>query len=256
MTTVKNGLITANTANDARTTVRVTVKSRPHGAKKWIVHDPVMIALRVNGIKKPGSVKMDKKYKLILKGKQALNLNAESINKNNIVSEAVCEVKINGTVPAQIKWESTNENIVTVEQDKDDIKKATVKAVGIGTAYVTVTGYDPLSPDIINQAVMTVNVTATAPSVNITGDSLGLLSYDGKSLTIKAGSYDRLYYNISCEESFYPSNVSQLPVWSRSGQITVKNGIIYGKKPTKEGRPAKVTLKSGNTKYVLDVIVK
>ena len=91
-----------------------------------------MIALRVKGITKPKNVKMDKNYQLILKGKQALDLNAESINKKNIVSEAVCMVTIKGTAPAGIKWESTNEDIVSVEQDKEDIGKATVKAVGIG----------------------------------------------------------------------------------------------------------------------------
>ena len=67
------------------------------------------------------------------------------------------------------------------------------------------------------------------------------MSKDGKTLTIKEGSYDRLYYSITTD-SLNPDNVTQLPSWSAGGGVTVKNGILYAKKATK---PAAKTAATG-----------
>ena len=42
---------------------------------------------------------------------------------------------------------------------------------------------------------------------------------------------------------------------SGTGGVTVKKGIIYAKRVTKPGKPAKVTVKCGKLKYVVEVTV-
>ena len=133
---------------------------------------------------------------------------------------------------------------------------AKVSAVGTGTAYVTVTGFDPAAPDIINRSVMKVTVKSTCPRITFEADSEGLLSEDGKTLTIKNGSYDRIYYTIAAGSEAYPMNVTQAPVWSAKGGVTVKDGVIFANSTTKAGKPSKVTLKCGKAKAVLEVTVR
>ena len=255
--TVKNGLITAKVADKGRTTVRVTVKSKPRGARKWITHEPVLIDVDVSKIAVPKKIKQDKSFSLVLKGSQTLDLDAAVIKKKNVVSECNVALKVKGA-PKYIEWESTNEDIVEIVNVNDAKDTAGIKAKGIGTAYITVTGSNSDDPSaVINRAVMKVTVKATAPTVCITDDAKGLISEDGKTLTIKKGSYDMLYYSLMTDsDTNYPGNVSQDLRWSASGGVTVKNGVIYAKKITKNGKPAKVTLKCGKSKFVLNVIVK
>ncbi|MCR5487914.1 MAG: hypothetical protein K6F35_10370 [Lachnospiraceae bacterium] len=90
-------------------------------------------------------------------------------------------------------------------------------------------------------------------------DSLGLLEFkEGKpSLTLKQGSYDRLYYSIYSELAANPYYAATEKItWSGSGGVTVKNGVVYAKKVPKNGKTAKVTLKCVKSKIELPVTVK
>ena len=254
---VTNGLITAKFAEKGRTTIRVMVKSRPRGAKKWIQHEPVLIDVDVSKIAVPKKIRQDKSFSFGLKGSQTLDLDAALINRKNVVSECNVELKVKGSVK-NIVWKSTNEDVVRIVNVSDAKDRAVIKAAGIGTAYITVMGSNSDDPSAaINMSVMKVTVKATAPKVCIIDDAKGLISEDGKTLTIKEGSYDTLYYSVMTDpDTRYPNNVSQVPRWSASGGVTVKDGVIYAKKATKAGKPAKVTLSCGRGKFILNVIVQ
>ncbi len=103
---------------------------------------------------------------------------------------------------------------------------------------------------------MKVTVKATAPRIYFTNDSLDAFSEDMKTLTLKQGSSDRLVYNIEVDGAEYPFNTIEKIVWSSKGGVTVTDGVVYARSASKSGKPAKVTLKCGRTKVVLDVYVK
>ncbi len=89
-----------------------------------------------------------------------------------------------------------------------------------------------------------------------TNDVLGLLSDDGKTLTIKEGSCDRLFWAVMTENVRYGYNTTEKVRISGSGGVSVTNGVLYAKKATRPGKPAKVTIKCGRSKTELTVIVK
>lgn len=105
---------------------------------------------------------------------------------------------------------------------------------------------------VINKVV----VKATAPKVYFVNDVLGLLSDDGKTLTIKEGSCDRLFWEIETENVRYSHNTTEKVSISGSGGVSITNGVLYAKKATKPGKPAKVTIKCGRTKTELLIMVK
>ena len=103
---------------------------------------------------------------------------------------------------------------------------------------------------------MKVTVKASAPMLSFTNDTLGAFSEDYQTLTLKQGSYDRLFYNVEVEGTDLSYNTSEKITWSSKGGVTVTDGVVYAKKPTKDGKPAKVTLKCGKSKITVNVIVK
>ena len=254
--TVKNGLITAKSADKGHTTVTATPKVKPYGSTKWVNLKPVKIVVRVKQIEIPKNVRNDKSYKLSLKKTQALDLTAARAGKKNVVSECTVNATIKGGAPSNLEWSSTNTSIVEVKADSNGSRSAQIKAKGIGTAYITLTGYNTSNKELINRAVMKVTVKASAPMLSFTNDTLGAFSEDYQTLTLKQGSYDRLFYNVEVEGTDLSYNTSEKITWSSKGGVTVTDGVVYAKKPTKDGKPAKVTLKCGKSKITVNVIVK
>ena len=107
---------------------------------------------------------------------------------------------------------------------------------------------------------MKVTVKATAPELEFTGDSLGLLSVsdDRAVITIKQGSYDRLFYSAYSvlPDGDTTSGLTEKITLVGNGGVKVTDGILYATKATKPNRPAKVTLKCGKSKTILYVTVK
>lgn len=256
--TVKNGLVTAMIADKGHTTVTALAKVKPYGSKKWINLKPVKVVVRVKAIEVPKNEKNDKFYSLSLKGSQNLDLTAAKVGKKNVISGCTVNAKLKGTAPSVINWKTTNESIVSVNAKKDDPLSAEILAKGIGTAYVVVEGTNPESK-LTNRAVMKITVKSSAPDIEFTNDTLGALSDDYTTLTLKQGSYDRLAVNISCPipgDTSVTWNVSEKITWSGSGGVTVTDGVVFAKSITKDGKPAKVTVKCGKTTKELKVIVK
>ena len=267
--TVKDGLVTARMVDKGHTTITVTTQVKPLGARKWKTLDPVKIVLRVKQIPVPKKQKLDKTYSISMKGSQTFDLNAGRINRKNILSGNTIQANLSRTFTdgeKEFNWESTNEDIVRIEKftvkpapdskGKKSIVTANLKATGIGTAYIVLTGTDKHDKTKVNTAVMKVVVKATAPKVFFVNDVLGLLSDDGKTLTIKEGSCDRLFWEIETENVRYSHNTTEKVSISGSGGVSITNGVLYAKKATKPGKPAKVTIKCGRTKTELLVIVK
>ncbi len=216
--------------------------------------------------------KLDKTYGISMKGSQTFDLNAGTINKKNVLSGNTIEAKLSRTFTAgekEFKWSTTNPDIVKIvgpeiaepkpaEKGNKSVVNTKIAATGIGTAYNVLTGTDKVDKTKVNMAVMKVVVKATAPSVYFTNDALGLLSDDQKTLTITAGSYDKLFYAVYTDnhnvELRY--NTTEAVKISGSGGVTVKNGVLYAKKVTKPNKPAKVTLQCGKSKTILWVTVK
>jgi len=256
--TVRNGLVTARLADKGHTTITATVKTKPLGETKWVTLKPVKIVVRVRQIETPKKLKTDKSYNITLKSSQNLDLNASRIGKKNVLSGCTVNAKLKGNAPADLIWESTNENIVKVTQSDKDRLSAYIQGTGIGTAYVVLKGLNA-DKTVTNQAVMKVTVKAGAPELQFTNDALGeLVSEDGRqSLTLKQGSYDRLYYSIYTNGVDVPHNIATERVtWSGSGGVIVKDGVIYAKNASKNGKTAKVILKCGRSRIELPVTVK
>ncbi len=267
--TVKDGLVTAQMKDRGHTTITVTTQVKPLGAKKWKTLDPVKIVVRVKQIPVPKKQKLDKTYSISMKGSQTFDLNAKRINRKNVLSGNTIQATMSRTFAEGEKdftWESTNDDIVRIEKftvkplpyagGKKSIVTADVKATGIGTAYIVLTGTDKNDKTKVNKAVMKVVVKATSPQVYFTNDVLGLLSDDGKTLTIKEGSCDRLFWAVMTENVRYGYNTTEKVRISGSGGVSVTNGVLYAKKSTRPGKPAKVTIKCGRSKTELTVIVK
>lgn len=267
--TVRDGLVTAQMKDRGHTTITVTTQVKPLGAKKWRTLDPVKIVVRVKQLQIPKKQRLDKTYNISMKGSQTFDLNAGRINRRNILSGNTVQAILSRTFTDGEKdfvWESTNENIVRIDKftvkpisdarGRKSIVTADISATGIGTAYIVLTGIDKNDKTKVNRAVMKVVVKATSPQVYFTNDVLGLLSDDGKTLTIKEGSCDRLFWTVRTENVRYGYNTTEKISISGSGGISVTNGVLYAKKATKPGRPAKVTIKCGKTKTELLVTVK
>lgn len=256
--TVRNGLITAKIADRGHTTVTVTAKTKPLGSTKWINLKPVKIVVRVREIAVPKKIRQDKSYSLSLKGSQNLDLNAARIGKKNVLSACGISAKLKGSAPAELIWESTNENIVTVSADKEDVLKADIKGTGIGTAYVVLKGRNS-DKTLINQAVIKVTVRATSPELAFTNDALGQLEFDEEKpkLTLKQGSYDRIFCSVNSYEAGVSTYVTtERLIWSGKGGVTVKDGVVYAKSIPKKGKTASVVLKCGKSKIELPVTVE
>ncbi len=267
--TVRDGLVTAQMKDRGHTTITVTTQVKPLGAKKWRTLDPVKIVVRVKQLQIPKKQRLDKTYNISMKGSQTFDLNAGRINRRNILSGNTVQAILSRTFTDGEKdfvWESTNENIVRIDKftvkpisdsrGRKSIVTADIRATGIGTAYIVLTGIDKNDKTKVNRAVMKVVVKATSPQVYFTNDVLGLLSDDGKTLTIKEGSCDRLFMAVKTENVRYGYNTTEKIKISGSGGVSVTNGVLYAKKATKPGRPAKVTIKCGKTKTELFVTVK
>ena len=142
----------------------------------------------------------------------------------------------------------------SVSQDGSTVK---IRSKAPGTAYITLTGTDPENEEPVNRAVMKVVVKATAPVLDFTGDALGLLEINGDEttgLTLKQGSCDRLFYSIRSAD--IEEIATEKITMKGSGGVTVRNGLIYAKSASKNGKPGKVVLKCGGSRIELPVTVE
>ncbi len=207
---VKNGLVTAKFNNKGNTTITLTTKIKPVGAKKWTTLDPIKIAVSVKNGEVPKKGTKDKSYSISVKGTQNLDITAANLKKLNSKSKAVdattVVAKISNYAAAQsntFTWKSTNENVVKVtgntslaQNGKGGLVKANIQATGIGTAYMVLQGKNSKDETKVNTAVVKVVVKATAPTVGFIEAVNGDFTYDKNNkptLTMKKGSYDRLF---------------------------------------------------------------
>ena len=277
---VKKGLVTAKKAGTAR--LQAVIKVKPAGAKKAITLPAAQCTITVKAGEndKPRSRQNDKSYKLSL-SKSSIKIDGTAspmkeltISLASLKKPLTVEQLISGN---EITAESTNLNVVEVEElgelakdSKGKTARADLKimAIGPGTAYIIVKSKQDEKQE--NIRVCRITVTTPVKEIKLTGDSAELFpgepafpgvsgsGTDAVTITMKQGSYDRLYYDID------PSNTTDIGKisWSAKGGVTVKNGVIYAKsisktdKKTGSIKPAEVTLKCGKIKHTIKVIVQ
>ncbi|MCR4924529.1 MAG: hypothetical protein K5931_11030 [Lachnospiraceae bacterium] len=255
--TVKDGLVTAKSTEKGRTTITVGGKVRHPGEKVWAELTPVKIALNVEGISTPKNSSSDKSYSIKIKNSVKLDLNAKRIARKNVINEYDVVASVKGS-PKDLSWSTTNSDIVAIDSSTVSGNiTAHIRGVGIGTAYIVLTGRDQENKDLVNTAVMKVTVISDSPEVTIVSDTLDKLDSETNTLTLKAGDYDRLFVSVNNEASDYSGNTTEKIKWSAKGGLKItQDGLLYANKATKEGKPAELTVKCGKTSSVLKVIVK
>ena len=277
---VKKGLVTAKKAGTAR--LQAVIKVKPAGAKKAITLPAAQCTITVKAGEndKPKSRQNDKSYKLSL-SKSSIKIDGTASPMKELTISLASPKKpltvdqlISGN---EITAESTNLNVVEVEElgelakdSKGKTARADLKimAIGPGTAYIIVKSKQDEKQE--NIRVCRITVTTPVKEIKLTGDSAELFpgepafpgvsgsGTDAVTITMKQGSYDRLYYDID------PSNTTDIGKisWSAKGGVTVKNGVIYAKsisktdKKTGSIKPAEVTLKCGKAKHTIKVVVQ
>ena len=111
-----------------------------------------------------------------------------------------------------------------------------------------------------NLRTVKITVKSSSPKIVLVKDSEGLLPRDENTgdvvideatnsvtMTMRPGSYDRFIVDLKPYVTAYSTDATKLS-WSASGGVTVKNGVVFAKKATKEGKPAKLTVKCAKSK--------
>ena len=276
------GLITAKWPNkltaagmtSCMTVLRVTVKLvKDKGEKKaveYVCDYPIRVSATDYETKRYKNTINDKDYKLSAKAARSTLDTAFEDRRGTVVTAVISKAEKKDNLT--FEFTSTNENIISIENAQEtaipDAKgskafaTAEVKAKGIGTAYVIVRSKDKTDDKKYNLSVVKITVKSGNPELILVNDSENLLPRDPNtnkikidpatnSVTIKMkqGSYDRFFIDLKPYVTEYSTDATKL-AWSASGGVTVKNGVVYAKKATKEGKPARVIIKCAKSKPI------
>ena len=250
--TVKNGIITAKeTTQEVNAEISVSVKVTDPKVADGIIKKTVKVHVTPVVIEKPASA--DKTYTLSLKkktlkmvtteGKDSFDLGITVSPKNN---SDISGVKI-------LSVTSSNPNVVVSENAAEALSangkklesKVKLKAVGAGTAYIYVTTVSADGKENLQRCKVTVTSPVTAIAVKS-----GSLEVNENKITMRKGKKGTVEVSLTPE---FSTDLGKLKI-SGSGGITVKNGVISAKKITKS-KPAKLTVKCGKLKQVIEVTV-
>ncbi|MEE0872019.1 MAG: Ig-like domain-containing protein [Ruminococcus sp.] len=118
----------------------------------------------------------------------SIKINPESLTMGNGESYTISESTDSGSYAnaANLKWSSSNTNIVTVSKQAGT-NKATLKAVGTGTAYITIQTYNGRT------AACKVTVKPAPSSIKINPESLTM--GNGESYTVSESTDSGSYAN-------------------------------------------------------------
>ena len=271
------GLITAKwdrkqEGSSAMTVLRVTMKLvRDKGEKKaveYVCDYPVRVTATDYETKGYKNTVADRSYKLTAKAaKTTLDTGVAGMGET-VVTATISKAELKDSLA--IEFFSTNENVIGIENatatataDAKGSKAsatATVKAKGIGTAYVVVKSKNKTDETKYNLRTVKITVKSSSPKIVLVKDSEGLLPRDENTgdvvideatnsvtMTMRPGSYDRFTVDLKPYVTAYSTDATKLS-WSASGGVTVKNGVVFAKKATKEGKPAKLTVKCAKSK--------
>ena len=275
-----NGLLTAKwdknltkaNKTSGMTILRVTMKLvKEKGEKKAVeyVRDyPVRVSATEYESKTLKNLALDKSYSL--SAKSSLTTLDMGITGKEAAEITATLSKASRKDGVKLQFTSTNENILSIEEaeetaapdaNKKAYAKAKLKAKGIGTAYVVVKSIDKENEALVNQRIIKITVKSSNPSIVLKGDSASLLPLDenGKvkleadnsvTINMSQGSYDRFFTELDPGQS---TDATKLK-FSASGGVTVKNGVVYANKATKDGKPAKVIIKCAKSRPVTILI--
>ena len=256
----------------AMTVLRVTMKLVKYkGEKKaveYVCDYPVRVTATDNETKGYKNTVSDKSYKLAAKAaRSTLDAGVAGMGET-VVTATINKAEMKDLLA--IEFISTNENVIKIENAQTtavpDAKgskataTATAKAKGIGTAYVVVKSKNKTDETKYNLRTVKITVKSSSPKIVLVKDSEGLLPRDENTgdvvideatnsvtMTMRPGSYDRFTVDLKPYVTAYSTDATKLS-WSASGGVTVKNGVVFAKKATKEGKPAKLTVKCAKSK--------
>ncbi|MBQ7482369.1 MAG: chitobiase/beta-hexosaminidase C-terminal domain-containing protein [Lachnospiraceae bacterium] len=266
--------LTAAGMTSCMTVLRVTMKLvKDKGEKKaveYVCDYPIRVSATDYETKRYKNTINDKDYKLSAKAARSTLDTAFEDRRGTVVTAVISKAEKKDNLT--FEFTSTNENIISIENAQEtaipDAKgskafaTAEVKAKGIGTAYVIVRSKDKTDDKKYNLSVVKITVKSGNPELILVNDSENLLPRDPNtnkikidpatnSVTIKMkqGSYDRFFIDLIPYVTEYSTDATKL-AWSAYGGVTVKNGVVYAKKATKEGKPARVIIKCAKSKPI------
>lgn len=205
----------------------------------------------------------DKSHRLAVNKKSLKLVTTEGKNEGKLPVTLTLKSAELSLEDISVTCKSSNEDVITVngcdtftatgKNGKTGKGEAVITALRAGTAYVTVISSGGDDPEKVNVQRCKVTVTSPATALTVESGSLSLTKSGEQSstLTMRKGTNGTVRAVLTPEHATDAGNVKM----SGTGGVTVKNGIIYAKKPTREGRPAKVTVRCGKLKYIIDVTV-
>ncbi|MCR4586223.1 MAG: hypothetical protein K5686_10925 [Lachnospiraceae bacterium] len=116
-----------------------------------------------------------------------------------------------------------------------------------GTAYVIVKSMTDGS-DKVNVARCKITVSSPAKSIAVKS---GTIEVNDSKAVMRKGEKGTVEVVLDPE---FSTDLAKVKI-TASGGLTVKKGVIYAKKVTKEGKPAKITVKCGKLKQIITVTV-
>nr|MCR4585866.1 hypothetical protein [Lachnospiraceae bacterium] len=248
--TVKNGIITAKEVKEA-VTAEITASVKATGAEGGEITKKVKV--HVTPVEMPAASGGDKTHTLSVK-KSVKMVTAEGSNKTELAINIKAKKGADINAVKLISVKSTNPDVVSAniaEQIAADGNKGNAKAVisasKAGTAYIIVT---TSADDGKSVNVKRCKVTVSSPATDIRVESGSLTVKDNK-ISMRKGSNGTVEVMLDPE---FSTDLGKVKLSGSKG-IKVKNGIIYASRVSGENKPAKLTVRCGKLKKVIEVNV-
>lgn len=261
---VNKGLVTVKeVTKEESATITATVKATDTSTGKVNRSVKAEFTVGASPVKISSVSSKDKSHKLAVNKKSLKLVTTEGKNEGKLTVTLTPKSKELSYEDIKVNCESSNENVISVtapnvfegagKNARNGKGVAVITAHRAGTAYVTVTSFGGEDSEKINVQRCKVTVTSPATALSVESGSLDPVKSGGQKslLTMRKGTNGTVKAVLVPEYSTDALSVKL----SGTGGVTVKKGIIYAKRVTKPGKPAKVTVKCGKLKYVVEVTV-
>ncbi|MCR5120204.1 MAG: hypothetical protein K6B44_11380, partial [Lachnospiraceae bacterium] len=252
---VKAGMLTAKEVKEAVTaTITATVKATDPVTGKVSKEIVGSVKVKLTPVVVAAPAALDKGHSLSLKKSKVKLTTLDGGNTAALGITLTAKKDTDISTVKILSVESSNTDVVTVDAPADPVingKKAalsvklTTKAAG--TAYVVIKSTAG-EGDKVNVKRCKVTVLAPAKSISVKS---GTLKVTDKKITMRKGEKGTVEAELNPR---FSTDLGKIKI-SASGGVTIKKGVIYAKKITKTGKPAKITVKCGKLKETIEVTV-
>ncbi|MCR5118627.1 MAG: hypothetical protein K6B44_03270, partial [Lachnospiraceae bacterium] len=253
--TVANGMITAKEVTESVTaTISATVKVTDPATGKADKDLVSKVKVNVTPITVAKAEAPEKGHSLSLSKKSMKLTTLEGKNTADLGITLTAKKDTDITTVKILSVESSNPDVVAADapaqicvNGKKGITTVKLTAKNAGTAYVVVKS---IAGDSDKVNVKRCKITVSSPAKSIAVKSGSIEVNDNKAV-MRKGEKGTVEVVLNPE---FSTDLAKVKI-SGSGGITVKKGVIYAKKITKDGKPAKLTVKCGKLKETIEVTV-